>query len=210
MAENLIKRYLLEKAYEEGKTNEILEVGEKTYQDIMFKLLEQGKIELNELNFQLWLKNLKSRKMLFGLYLKDYGYISSEERIIEVTEDENICSTAGLFLKEKDEKIIETVGDSYCTSPYQKELKGHLIINGIYANQLIYLARSCFKGSFTVGYYGNVDSPYTQRVLNYYENLRKVLQDMTDNNCELVEDSILSKDKIYFLTYNKPNNKNLT
>ncbi len=202
MAENLIKRYLLEKAYEEGKAQEILAVGDKTYQDIMFDLLKQGEIEFNELKFQLWLKNLKSRKMLFGSYLKDCGYLSREERIIEVTEDENICSTTGLFLKGKKEKIIENAGDSYCTRPNQNDLKGHLIINGMYANQLIYLAKSCSNGSFTVGYYGDSDSLYTQRVLEYYKRLKKTLQTMTNNGCEVVEDSILSKDKIYVLTYN--------
>ena len=202
MTENLIKRYLLEKGYEEGKEKEILSMGEIRYQDMMFDLLKQGQIALNELSLQLWLKNLKSRKMLFGSYLKDCGYLTNEEKLIEVTEDEHFSCINGIFLKGEKEKIIEPVGDSYCTKPNSNDLKGHLIINGVHANQLIYLARSCSKGSFTIGYYGDSDSLYTKRVLDYYKKLRKVLGSMTNNDCEITEDSALNRDKIYVLTYN--------
>ena len=202
MTENLIKRYLLEKAYEEGKEKEIAIIGDNMYQDKMFNLFKQGKIEISELKFSLWLKNLKSRKMLFGSYLKECGYLAHQNRIIEVTEDENICTTSGLFLKGKKEKIIEPVGDCYCTHPNPLNLKGHLVINGVYANQLIYLARSCSNGSFTVGYYGDKDSLYTKKTLEYYKYLRNVLQNMTNNKCEETEDTILYSDKVYVLTYN--------
>ena len=121
--------------------------------------------------------------------------------MIEVTEDSNISCINGLYLFGKNEKIIETVGDSYCTKPSLSAINGHLIIDGMYANELIYLARSCANGSFTIGYYGDRDSLYTKRVISYYKKLKTVLRDMTNNNCEVVEDSILNKNKIYVLNY---------
>lgn len=202
MTENLIKRYLLEKAYEEGKEEEIMEVGEKVYQDLMFDMLISGNIELNELKFQLWLKNLKSRKALFGSYLKECGYLTHEKRVIEVSESENVCSINGIFLRGKKEKIVEQAGDSYYSRPNSSDLKGHLVINGMYANQLIYLSRSLSTGSFTIGYYGDKESLYTKRVLEYYKNLKKVLKSMSNDKFEEFEDSILGKDKIYVLSYN--------
>lgn len=201
MTENLIKRYLLEKAYEEGKGEKIISVGEKKYQDMMFDLLKQEKIMFNELEFEYWLKILRVRKMIFGSYLKDNGYLADDDKTIEVTEDSNNSCIDGLYLLGQSEKIIETVGDSYCTKPSLSKINGHLVIDGMYANELIYLARSCANGSFTIGYYGEGDSLYTRRVINYYKKLKKVLKDITNNNCKVVEDSILNKNKIYVLHY---------
>ena len=202
MTENLIKRYLLEKAYEEGKEKEILRIGENKYQNVLFGQLKNGQIKLNELEFQLWLKELRARKTMFGTYLKQSGYLSNVDKIIEVTEDENFSCMRGMFFQGERERIIEPVGDNYCTRPNSNDLKGHLIINGMYANQLIYLARSYANGSFTIGYYGQEDSLYTKRVLEYYRNLRTVLKETTNDKCEVIEDNILNSDKVYLLTYN--------
>lgn len=201
MTENLIKRYLLEKAYEEGKEEKIISIGEKKYQDMMFDLLIREKMMFDESDFEYWLKTLKVRKTIFGSYIKEQGYLADDDKMIEVTEDSNISCINGLYLFGKNEKIIETVGDSYCTKPSLSAINGHLIIDGMYANELIYLARSCANGSFTIGYYGDRDSLYTKRVISYYKKLKTVLRDMTNNNCEVVEDSILNKNKIYVLNY---------
>lgn len=214
MTENLIKRYLLEKAYLEGKEEEILTIGEDVYQKIVFELLNQGKIKLNEEEFKLWLKELKTRNMMFGLYLNSLGYIKGQERIIEINEAKNLSCISSISFNGKKEKIIERFGDFYSSKPKQNNLKGHLIINGIYANQLIYLARSSLNGTFTVGYCGDIKSFYTKRVINYYKRLKKVLNEMTNGNCETVEETIKNENKIYVLTNNKPsiwgNNKVVT
>ena len=197
MTENLIKRYLLEKEYELGKAKQILEIGEDFYQKELFELLKQNKIKFDEEEFLAWLANLKKNKEQFDLYLMNNGYLSGKSDIFEVVEDESLLT--GDFLTKK---IIEPIGDSCSTKPCTCDLQGHLIINGIYSNQLIYLARICSGGTFTIGYCGGKDSLYTKRVIRYYKKIGKLLKIMTDSQYHLVEDSILDENKIYVLSYN--------
>lgn len=207
MAENLIKKYLLEKAFDNGKQDDVMKFGEYGYQQMLYEQLKKGELNFDEKDFDDWLKNYKLKRTLFGLYLLDKQYISDDDKIIEVTEDKNYGSIGEVTVNNEREKIIELSGDSYCTRPSKNNINGHLVINGIYANQMIYLARSCCNGAFTVGYYGDKNSLYTKHIIDYYKRIKRCLQTMTKDSCETVEDHIFSGDKIYLLSSKPRKNK---
>ena len=204
MTEYLIKRFLLEKAYETGVS--IPTFGELHYEDIMFEKFKKGEIQINELEFEIWLENLKRNKRSFGVYLKSIGYLRNDMNFTEVSDDEQVTSINNICLRGDKNILLSQTGEGCYAKPYKKSIKGHLIINGVYDNQLLYLS-NLFKSddnSFTIGYYGQGESLYTKKVLEYYKQLRKFLPLLTDEeSIDVVEDTIFNRNKIYVLAHKK-------
>lgn len=199
MTENLIKRYLLEQVYNKGKLGDFGNLDEIQLQNHLYSLLKMGNITIDENNFQVWLLNLKKSKKCFGQFLKDNSCINGDD-IIEITEDKSVSSIDGVFSKNNSKQIIEQVGSGCYSRPSKQSLDGNLIINGVYDNQMIYLAKIKNDSSFSIGYCGS-DSLYTKKVIDYYKNLRNVLGLMFDyQRIEILEDE-LEQNKIYLLTY---------
>src|SRR5699024_8093641 len=90
MTEELIKRYLLEKIYEDGLSYRIHVFGEIQYVNLLYEDLKNGKITINENDFFEWLKTLKRNKRNFGAYLSAKGYIDENVTINELTEDQSV------------------------------------------------------------------------------------------------------------------------
>lgn len=203
MTEYLIKRFLLEKAYETGVS--IPTFGELHYEDIMFEKFKKGEIQINELEFEIWLENLKRNKRSFGVYLKSIGYLRNDMNFTEVSDDEQVTSINNICLRGDKNILLSQTGEGCYAKPYKKSIKGYLIINGVYDNQLLYLS-NLFKSddnSFTIGYYGQSDSKYTKRVIEYYKSLRKFLPLMMgQERIDVIEDTIFNGDKIYVLSHN--------
>lgn len=199
MTENLIKRYLLEQVYNKGKLGDFGKLDEFQLQNHLYNLLKMGNITIDEKDFEIWLTNLKKSKKCFGEFLRDNHCIDDEE-IIEITEDESISSVNEVFSSNESKQIIEQVGNGCYGRPNQDNLEGNLVINGIYDNQMIYLAKIKNDSSFAIGYCGN-DSLYTQKVIDYYKNLRNVLGLMFDHRRIEVLEEELEQTKIYLLTY---------
>lgn len=204
---NLIKRYLLEQAYEDGSFKIDSEESELIKANSLYDKLLTGEIQIDEENFDLWLRNLSRNKLSFGKYLKDSGCFDDDKKITEVTESE-ITSLSGIYLPVKRETIISSVGRECYSKPSQQYTNGHLLINGVYDNQMIYLIKAIKNGSFSIGYYGQEDSKYTQSLIQYYKQLRTVLKSIVGREkIEVIEDKILGNDKIYVLNY-KTNRSN--
>ena len=202
MTQKLIKRFLLEKAYEKGA--EIATFGEIPFEDVLFEQFRKGEITINEFEFEIWLENLKRNKRSFGWFLKTAGYLKKDDKIYEITDADNVSSINGICLNADKNLIISQAGEGCYSKPYDKSINGHLVINGVYDNQLIYLSRLLrdTNNSFTIGYYGQSNSEYTKRVLEYYKQLRKFLPLLTGNkSINVIEDSVFNGDKIYVLTY---------
>ncbi len=202
MSENLVKRFLLEKAYENG--TEIPTFGEIPLTNTLYEKYKNGEIVINELEFEIWLENVKRNNRSFGRYLKSIGYLKKGENLYEITSDKQISSINGICLNADKNLIISQNGEGCYGKPYNKPINGHLVINGIYDNELIYLSRllKSKNNSFTIGYYGQDESLYTKKVLEYYKQLRKFLPLLTaDESIDVVEDTVFNKDKIYVLAY---------
>ena len=202
MTEKLIKRFLLEKAVESGADIETF--GEMKYINMLFEQFKKGEIKINEFEFEIWLENLRRNKRNFGWFLKTSGYLKTNDKVYEITDDEKISSINGICLRADKNLIISQSGEGCYEKPYDKKIDGNLVINGVYDNQLIYLSRllNDSQNSFMIGYYGQSDSNYTKKVLEYYKKLRQFLPLLTsDNEVKVVEDNVFGGDKIYVLTY---------
>ena len=203
MTEQLIKRFLLERAYETGVN--IPTFGELHYEDKMYEKLIKGEIQIDESQLYAWLENLKRNKKNFGLYLKSIGCFKDEENITEIADDQEISALNSICIDGNKHVLLAQAGEGCFGKPYKKQIKGHLVIDGIYDNQLIYLS-NLFKNkanSFTIGYYGQCDSEYTKRVIQYYKDLRKFLPLMIgQEQIDVIEDTAFNKDKVYVLSYN--------
>ena len=207
--ENIIKRYLLEQVYEKDKITAFGKLSELQIQNKLYELLKNGKFKIDENHFNEWLFRLNNSKRLFGTYLLESGLIKDKQKIIEVTESENYSSTNDAFFEEPKTYIVEMVGSGCYFHPSQEKMSGHLVINGIYNNQMIYLARVVRTGDFTVGYCGLKDSEYTKLAVDYYRNLKRVLNLMLKTSkVEVIEDSDLGSSKIYVLNYDRQSKKN--
>lgn len=203
MTEKLIKRFLLERAYESGKT--IDRFKEIQLGELLFEKLKNGEISINELEFESWLENLKRSKRRFGDYLKANGYLKNDTKVFELTDEEDVSSINGTCLRAEKLIIPAQIGEGCYQKPAKDDLNGHMVINGIYDNQLIYLARLLKNknSSFTVGYYGRTDSEYTKRVIEYYRQLRGFLPLLVQEQpVEVIEEEVFNSDKIYVLSYN--------
>lgn len=207
--ENLIKRYLLERAYEESSYI-YGEEGESSKIASLYSDFLKGNIKIDEKEFDLWLRNLSRNKLSFGKYLKDSGCFDGDKEIVEVSESE-ITSLSGIYLPTKRDVIISSAGLDCYDRPSQKYSKGHLLINGMYDNQMIYIIKAAQKGSFSIGYYGQNDLRYTKIVLEYYKQLKSVLNSIVGRGkIEVIEDNILGNDKIYVLNYKTNRSNQLT
>ena len=202
LTEKLIKRYLLEQAYENGVN--IPTFGELYYEDMMYEKLKKGEITITNFDWFPWIENLKRNKRHFGNYLKSIGYLTCNQNVTEITDDEEVNSINVTALIEK-KIIVSQAGEGCFGKPYIKHIRGHLVINGVYDNQLIYLSNLLKDNdnSFTICYYSQSDSEYTKRVIEYYKALRKFLSLMTGkNSIEVIEDNVSYRDKVYVLAYN--------
>lgn len=189
VSENLIKRFFLEKGYEEGKFDGISHVDEIHYQTWMYENLKTGKISIDAFQFEIWLNSLIQYKNLFGRYLKNAGLIKPDSKIYELTESNDISSLNTICMRTDKRPIIESVGEGCFGKPNSSSIDGHLIANGIYDNELIYISRACGVGSFSIGYCGLKSSKYTKRVLDYYKKMRDFLQTLaTEEKIQLLED----------------------
>lgn len=203
MTEQLIKRFLLEKAYETGVA--IPTFGEFYYEHMMFEKLKAGEIQINELEFESWLENLKRNKRSFGAYLKSVGYLKNDMNVTELTDDEQVTAINSICLRGNKNIILAQAGEGCQNKPHKKPIEGQLVIDGIYDNQLIYLS-NLFRNSgnsFTIGYYGQGESEYTKRVIEYYKSLREFLPLMIgQEQIDVIEDTVFKGDKVYILSYN--------
>lgn len=203
MTEKLIKRFLLEKYYESGEGKEIPAFGEiYTINDLYEKMSN-----FDEKEFFVWLDRLKRNNKNFGNTIQDLGFLSEEQKHYEITDDISISTIKNLV--ENPEFILSQSGEGCFEKPYNKQINGQLVICGIYDNQLIYLSNLLrnTNSSFIVGYYGQKDSEYTKRVIEYYKQLRKFLPLLIgDRQVDLFEDTILDSAKIITLSY-KPSSK---
>ncbi len=210
MTENIIKRYLLEQVYEQNKMTVFGKLSELQIQNRLFDLFKKGEIKIDENHFTTWLHQLNSSKKLFGTYLLGNNIIENKQKIIEITESESSSSINNIFLDGTKNYVIETVGSGCYSKPSSETMDGHLLINGIYNNQMIYLARVTKDGDFTVGYCGAKNSEYTKMIINYYKNLKRVLNLMIKTSkVEVIEETTLDSDKIYILNYNKHHKNNM-
>ena len=208
MTENIIKRYLLEQVYEKEKITVFGKLSELQIQNKLYDLFINGEFKIDKIHFNEWLEQFNRSKQLFGTYLFQNDIINDKEKIIEITESPNYSSFNNTLFYGNIIHVIETVGSGCYLKPSYEKMNGHLVMNGIYNNQMIYLARVVKEGDFTVGYCGLKDSKYTKTVINYYKNLKRVLNLMLQNTkVEVTEDTILDSDKIYLLNYNKQNKK---
>ena len=208
MTENIMKRYLLEQVYEKDKITVFGKLSELQIQNKLYELFRNDEIKIDENHFNEWLNQLNNSKQLFGTYLLESGIIKDKKKIIEVTESKNYSSINNVFFEGTKNYVIETVGSGCSFHPSHEKMNGHLLMNGIYNNQMIYLARVTKDGDFTVGYCGLKDSEYTKVAINYYKNLKKVLNLMLKTSkVEVIEDTNLDSNKIYVLSYDKQSKK---
>lgn len=201
MKENLIKRYLLESAYENGTYDSSVNFREISFQNSLFEKINSGKLELNENEFKKWLDGYKNLRNFFGEFLISNGYLLPDEKVIELSESESVSSIKNLKVNKK--IILAQAGEGCFAKPFNGSLEGHLIINGIYDNQLIYLVKNVSVGSFTIGYCGDKDSLYTKRVIEYYRNLKKFLNLIVNIDQVDVKEKTIKKNKIMILDYRK-------
>lgn len=201
MTENLIKRYLLEKAYENGTYDSSINFREISFQNELFAKINSGELELNKNEFKEWLEEYKHLRELFGQFLIDNGYLLPDEKVIELSESESVSSVKNLKVNKK--IIVAQAGEGCFAKPFNGSLEGHLIVDGIYDNQLIYLAKNSSIGSFTIGYYGNKDSLYTKRVIDYYKKLKRLLGLIVDIKDVDIKEKTVNKEKIMILDYRK-------
>ncbi len=201
MTENLIKRYLLESAYENGTYDSSVNFREISFQNDLFEKINSGKIELKENEFKKWLEEYKRLRELFGEFLINNGYLLPDEKVIELSEDESISSIKNLKVNKK--IIVAQAGEGCFAKPFNGSLEGHLIVDGIYDNQLIYLARNASISNFTIGYCGNKDSLYTKRVIEYYRKLKRVLKLIINIDNVDIKEKTMNRDKIMILDYRK-------
>ncbi len=151
--------------------------------------------------FGKWLDNYRFLKELFGKYLNDNGYFDGIDNVIELSESKSICSIKNLKINKK---IIESqAGEGCFAKPFNGNLKGHLVVDGIYDNQLIYLARIVANGGFTIGYCGEKDSLYTKRVIDYYNKIKKFLNLIVETENVKAKEKTIKKNKIIILDYRK-------
>ncbi len=205
MSEKLLKRYLLEKKYNDGLIDQIQETSELYFSNILFEKLKKGEIEFDENDFNNWLINLKRNKVSFGMYIKSLGYLEDKEKVFEITDDYSVSSINDIKTDAKKTILIAQSGEGCLNKPLNTKIDGHLVINGVYDNQLIYLSRLLRNpnSSFTVGYYGKLNCEYTRRVIEYYKNLRQFLKKMIpDSTIDIISDEMFNGDKFYSLTYN--------
>ena len=190
MTEYLIKRYILEQLYEQ---NEELLCSEIYITNLLYKLYCEGKIRLDKNKFLEWLKNMRNNKLLFGDYVLKNGLIDPEIINFELSESKQICCL-------KDSRIIlSQVGEDCYSDPYINPISS-LIINGIYDNEMIYIANVIKNnGVFIIGYCG-CDNGYTKRVMEYYRNITKFLGTIIDKNQIAIKEEIVSSSKILILT----------
>ena len=204
MTEKLIKRFLLEKYYESGCGTQIPTFGEIYTVNNLYDNLK----DFDEKEFFAWLEKLKKDNKNFGNTIQDLGLLSEEKKHYEVTDDVSVSAISGLVSDL--EFILSQSGEGCFEKPYNKQIKGQLVVCGIYDNQLIYLSNLLRNpnSSFVVGYYGQKDSEYSKRVIEYYKQLRKFLPLLLGGRkVELFEDTVLGSDKVITLSY-KPSSKN--
>ena len=202
MTERLIKRFLLEKAYNSG--NKISNFGELEYEEIMYKKFINGEIIIDESEFELWLENLKRDKRRFGTYLEANGYLTENSKLLEVTDEKDLSSIKNTHLNSEKIIIPSQMGNGCYGILSKSPIEGHMVINGLYDNQLIYLSRllSNPNNSFTIGYYGRSDLDYTKHVIEYYKQLKSFLPLLVEkSHVEIVEEEVFNSDKIYILSY---------
>lgn len=205
MSEKLLKRYLLEKKYNDGLIDQIQETSELYFSNILFEKLKKGEIEFDENDFNNWLINLKRNKVSFGMYIKSLGYLDDKEKVFEITDDYSVSSINDIKTDAKKTILIAQSGEGCLNKPLNAKIDGHLVINGVYDNQLIYLSRLLKNpnSSFTVGYYGKLNCEYTKRVIEYYKNLREFFKKMIpDSTIDFISDEMFNGERLYTLTYN--------
>lgn len=205
MSEKLLKRYLLEKKYNDGLIDQIQETSELYFSNILFEKLKKGEIEFDENDFNNWLINLKRNKVSFGMYIKSLGYLDDKEKVFEITDDYNVSSINDIKIDAEKRILIAQSGEGCLNKPLNAKIDGHLVINGVYDNQLIYLSRLLRNptSSFTVGYYGKINCEYTKRVIEYYENLREFFKKMIPaSTIDFISDEMFNGERLYTLTYN--------
>lgn len=205
MSEKLLKRYLLEKKYNDGLIDQIQETSELYFSNILFEKLKKGEIEFDENDFNNWLINLKRNKVSFGMYIKSLGYLDDKEKVFEITDDYNVSSINDIKIEAEKRILIAQSGEGCLNKPLNAKIDGHLVINGVYDNQLIYLSRLLRNptSSFTVGYYGKINCEYTKRVIEYYKNLREFFKKMIpDSTIDFISDEMFNGNSLYTLTYN--------
>lgn len=195
MMKYLIKRYLLEKAYDEGFFHNTFRFKEINFEDIMFEKLKNGKIEFNQKEFKEWLEKFKNRREKFSLFLFDKGLLDSKFHVTEISESYTTSSIRNMYINV--DFIISQAGEGCFSKPYNGPINGHLVINGIYDNQLIYLARK--QKDFSIGYCGPKDSKYTDRIINYYLKMKDFIPFLFDNNETMFFEEEDKKDKIILL-----------
>lgn len=205
MSEKLLKRYLLEKKYNDGLIDQIQETSELYFSNILFEKLKKGEIEFDENDFNNWLVNLKRNKVSFGMYIKSLGYLDDKEKVFEITDDHSVSSINDIKIDAEKRILIAQSGEGCLNKPLNAKIDGHLVINGVYDNQLIYLSRLLRNptSSFTVGYYGKINCEYTKRVIEYYKNLREFFKKMIpDSTIDFISDEMFNGNSLYTLTYN--------
>ena len=201
MTENLIKRYLLEKSYESGQYDNSVNFREIFFQNDLLEKINSGQFKFDENEFKKWLDGYKNLRNFFGEFLISNGYLLPDEKLIELSESESVSSIKNLKVNKK--IILAQAGEGCFAKPFNGSLEGHLIINGIYDNQLIYLVKNVSVGSFTIGYCGDKDSLYTKRVIEYYRNLKKFLNLIVNIDQVDVKEKTIKKNKIMILDYRK-------
>ncbi len=201
MTENLIKRYLLEKSYESGQYDNSVNFREIFFQNDLLEKINSGQFNFDENEFKKWLDGYKNLRNFFGEFLISNGYLLPDEKLIELSESESVSSIKNLKVNKK--IILAQAGEGCFAKPFNGSLEGHLIINGIYDNQLIYLVKNVSVGSFTIGYCGDKDSLYTKRVIEYYRNLKKFLNLIVNIDQVDVKEKTIKKNKIMILDYRK-------
>lgn len=172
-----------------------------SFQNDLFEKINSGESIYDDEQFKKWLEDYCFLKDLFGKYLNDNGYFDGIDNLIELTESKSICSIKNLRVNKK---IIESqAGEGCFAKPFNGILKGHLIVDGIYDNQLIYLARIVANGGFTIGYCGKKDSLYTKRVIDYYNKIKKFLNLIVEIENVKVKEKTINKNKIIVLDFRK-------
>ena len=167
----------------------------------MLEKINSGQFKFDENEFKKWLDGYKNLRNFFGEFLISNGYLLPDEKLIELSESESVSSIKNLKVNKK--IILAQAGEGCFAKPFNGSLEGHLIINGIYDNQLIYLVKNVSVGSFTIGYCGNKDSLYTKRVIEYYRKLKRVLKLIVNIDEVGIKEKTINGDKIMILDYRK-------
>lgn len=197
---NLLKRFFLEKGYNDGSIEDVF-LSDIDYQEEMYNRFLNGKIEIKSIDFDEWLKNYTINNSIFGKALKSYS-INRDEKITELSESE-VYSVSRKGCLYRNSSVIETIaGKDYTYKPNNTiDLTQHLICNGVYPNEMVYLSRIAREGRFSVGYCGDRENGYGREILAYYRCLKKSLMEMTKNQLKEVNTIIYGR-KVYILTYN--------